>query len=259
MKRNNGSRSQGFAFRDKTIRRVKRRLLANGLPRLQMVVILAITGFAGFIASILLLHLGVQWMWVRYPLAIAAGYCIFLLLLRLWLALHRDHLDKSLDPPDVAVDIPIDLSGMGTNAAPGTDGFFGGSADFAGAGAGGGWDGASDAGSSGGASADIDIGIDLDDGWLILLAIAAALGLLIACFYVVWIAPALLAEIFVDGVMVTGLYKGVKRAERGNWLGSAVYQTLLPAVLAIAFGGALGYILQMMEPEARTFLEVWSK
>ena len=47
--------------------------------------------------------------------------------------------------------------------------------------------------------------LDLDDGWWILIAVVALLGAAIAAFYVVYIAPALLAEILLDGVLLAGL------------------------------------------------------
>ncbi|MBA2341534.1 MAG: hypothetical protein H0V88_14195, partial [Pyrinomonadaceae bacterium] len=55
------------------------------MPRLQVSLILLLTGLSGFLISYSLLHLGVSWMWLRYPVAIMVAYCVFLLLLRLWL------------------------------------------------------------------------------------------------------------------------------------------------------------------------------
>jgi hypothetical protein len=50
-------------------------------PRLQMALIVASAGAAGFFASVALLHLGLTALWLRYPMAAAAGYATFLLLL----------------------------------------------------------------------------------------------------------------------------------------------------------------------------------
>src|SRR5215216_4047010 len=70
------------------VERVRRLLLRRGLPRVQMSLILAATGAAGFTASFAMLHLGVWRMWVRYPLSVLFAYAAFIVLLRIWLFLH---------------------------------------------------------------------------------------------------------------------------------------------------------------------------
>ena len=62
--------------------------MRRSLPRVQMSLILAATGAAGFVASFVMLHLGVWRMWVRYPLAVLFAYGVFIVLLRVWLLLH---------------------------------------------------------------------------------------------------------------------------------------------------------------------------
>jgi hypothetical protein len=83
------------------------------------------------------------------------------------------------------------------------------------------------------------------------------IGGLIASLYIVYIAPALLAEILVDGALVAGLYRRVKRLEQRHWLRAAVRQTLLPAVLVALFFTVAGYALQKAVPGAHTIGEVW--
>ena len=89
------------------------------------------------------------------------------------------------------------------------------------------------------------------------LAIVAIVAGLIASLYVVYIAPVLLAEILVDGVLVAGLYKRVKGIEQRHWLRAAVRRTLLPALLVALFFGVAGYALQSAVPEARKIGDVW--
>jgi len=76
-------------------------------------------------------------------------------------------------------------------------------------------------------------------------------------FYVVYVAPALLAEILVDGVLVAGLYRELKGVEQRHWLRSAVRKTLLPALIAAALFSLGGYFLQRAAPKARSVGEVW--
>ena len=99
--------------------------------------------------------------------------------------------------------------------------------------------------------------LDLDDGWWVLLAIVALLGAAIAALYVVYIAPALLAEILLDGVLLAGLYERVKSIEHQHWLRSALRRTAVPAVIIVVFFAIAGYAMQRAAPEAHSIGEVW--
>ncbi|MHC5542200.1 hypothetical protein ACYOEI_28595, partial [Singulisphaera rosea] len=56
-----------------------------GRPRLVMLAVLTVTLASGFLASVAMVHLGVDRMAIRYPLAVAAAYAMFLGLLWGWL------------------------------------------------------------------------------------------------------------------------------------------------------------------------------
>jgi hypothetical protein len=227
------------------------------LPRFQMSVILLLTGFVGFLSTFLLLQIGVLKMWLRYPLAILSAYMAFLLLLRLWLAIQRHQ--NSLD-----FELPIDVGSSGTSI-PSADFSFGGGGDFSGGGAGGSWSdnvSSSTSSISDGASSVLDgvgFDFDLEEFGLIILAVVAIIGGVLASLYIVYIAPVFLAEILVDGMVLGGLYKRVRNIERKHWLQTAVRKTLLPAILCVLFFGVIGGALQMLEPQAKSIGEVWSK
>lgn len=240
--------------RERRIEIIRRRLLRRSMPRFQVSMILLLTGLAGFLTSYTLLHLGILRMWLRYPVAILVAYCVFLLLLRLWLFLQRRSLDIDFDPSVLDFYSPAS-TGTGESFE------FGGGGDFGGGGAGGSWGGdvsSTTSGSGGGSLSDsISFDLDLEEGWLIVIAIVALIGGLIASFYIIYIAPALLAEILVDGALVAGLYKRVKRIEQRHWLQTAVRRTLWPALLAAIFFTLAGYALQKAVPEANSMGEVW--
>ncbi|MDQ2747909.1 MAG: hypothetical protein M3T96_11690 [Acidobacteriota bacterium] len=241
--------------REQRIEEIKQRLLRDSFPRLEISVILLFTALTGFLVSFWLLHAGFSSMTLRYPVCIAVAYGVFLLLLRLWLALHNPH----SKPESNWIDLPIShvdnvLSESGRAAFD-----FGGGGDFGGAGAGGSWDGVSPT-IAGGDSSILDgvgLGFDLEEIGMIILAVIAVLGGLLATFYIVWIAPLLLAEILVDGVLITGLYHRVKKIERRHWLQTAVKKTLLPAVLAALFFSIAGFAMHRISPKARSIGEVW--
>jgi hypothetical protein len=242
-----------------------------------MSLILAATGAAGFVASFVMLHLGVWRMWVRYPLAVLFAYAVFIVLLRVWLFLHgrepRGHTpDIDLHAADVATDValdPFEAAGERVDA-------FGGGGDFGGGGAGGGWgDGvgaglhqaspAYDAGGAsvgGGGRGDWLSGLDIFDAdsegcVFFLLALALIAAGVCASLYVVYAAPLLLAEILVEGVLLSGLYRGMKRARDGDWLGAALRRTWLPVLLTLITFAAAGYLLQRAAPRARSIGEAW--
>ena len=104
----------------------------------------------------------------------------------------------------------------------------------------------------------LDVDLDLGEGcfWII-IPIAAIVGVVVAMFYVVYIAPVFLAEILVDALLLAGLYKRLKGVEPRHWLQSAVRRTLLPAVLATALFIAAGYLMGLVAPEARSIGEFW--
>lgn len=258
---------------------VKQKILQSSFPRLQISFIILLTALAGFLTSFFLLQAEIYSMAFRYPFAIMVAYCVFLILLRIWLWLQKDNKsDFSIDLPDIDLgDISLPSLPSSSGDSVDADVELGGGGDFGGGGAGGSWssgggnvstsasvgfaDTSSVGGSSssgGGGSSILDgLDFDIDDGvWIILIIIALA-AVFIAAIYVVYIAPVLLAEIFVDGVLATGLYARVKKVDQQHWLKTAVKKTLLPAfIIAVCFSIA-GYGMQQIAPEARSIGEVW--
>ena len=254
--------------RERIVRLVKSRLMRKGKPRLLVSLILTVTGLAGFLVSYVLLHSGMTRMWLRYPLAILFAYCVFLMLLRLWLSLQRPRRSENEtgDLEDLGPDFTLPDQFFPSPHAGPADGFkfSGGGGDAGGAGAGGNWGPqaslssfSSSAATGGGSSGGGGGGFDLDEGAFIVIAIAVIAGAVIAVLYVVYVAPALLAEILVDGVLVAGLYRELKGVEQRHWLRSAVRKTMLPALIAAVLFSIGGYALQRAAPKARSVGEVW--
>lgn len=231
----------------KHIEAVKSRL---NWPRAQISIILLLTALVGFLTSALLLHAGLDSMAVRYPVAIAIAYGLFLLLLRLWISFQNLW----------NIDVPLEINNSTIEYFDFSQYPFEGRGDFAGAGAGGKWTQPNPI--SAPTTSDSNLGgsnfsFDIEDIGLLILAAVAILAALLAVFYIIYIAPVLLAEIFVDGVLVAGLYKSVKEINQGHWLLTALRKTLIPAVLAAILFGTAGYIVQNAVPEARSIGQVW--
>lgn len=228
-----------FSSREELIEWVKGDII---LPRVQMTLLLALTGGAGFLTSYLLLRAGLDRMALRYPLAVGVAYLVFFLLLRLWIALQSDADEIASDAVDV-VDLGTDVLSAGHSSAFGTSLPAPRSAP-------------SPKGSS---SFDLSIS-DLDSpAALLVLAIAAAVAAVVlgAMIYVLYLAPILLAEVLVDGVLLVALYRRLKGTEPEHWLFGAVKRTWIPALVVILTFFIAGTIFQRLAPEARSIGGVW--
>jgi len=213
-------------LRESTIGRLSERLQATGFPRLQMLLLVALTGGAGFLASAFLLHRGVERMLLRYPLAIALAYGVFLILLWLWLRTSADDYTDVPDLPDISV------PGHGAH--------------------GGGWDG-----EGGNAVSDaMDAAAGADEFAIPLLVLLAVGVLLVSSLWVVYSAPALFAELLIDGALSASLYRRLRGIERQHWLTTAMRRTWWSFAVAAVVAGGVGMALQSAYPAAHTLGEV---
>lgn len=252
------------APREELIAKARERLLRHGLPRLQMSLILAVTGASGFLCSFVLLRLGVGLMAVRYPIAVLVAYGVFLLLLRVWLNFQRDGWEgEGLD----LLDVPA------SSGSDGGEAFLGGGGRFGGGGASAAYEAPSPApavrmpvkasSSQGGGSkgsGGSSFSLDLDDsGFLVVLAVLAiAVAAVGAAVYLIWSAPILLAEVLVDGLIMTGLYRRLKRTDDpDHWVLGAVRRTWIPALVVVILFSFAGWLLQRAVPEARSIGGAW--
>lgn len=236
--------------REGEIARLRERLSRGGYPRLEMLLIIALAGGAGLLGSIVLLRLGVTVMAVRYPLAVLAGYGVFLLMLRVWLYLKAGSMIGWSGPDVTGIDLPGGGSGSGWSGFGGGSSGGGGATDS--------WGSAmsvAPGGDSGGGGWLSDL--DLDEGWLVVLGLLAILGAAAAGVYVIYSAPALLAEILLDSLLLAGLYRKVRSVEPRHWLVSAFRLTWLPVLAVIVMFAIAGYLLQLAAPEARTIGDVF--
>ena len=211
--------------RETAIARLRARLLRLEQPRLLMALIVAMTGAAGFLSSAGLLQLGLRQMWLRYGLALVTAYVCFLLFVWLWVLYRRRELrdyTRRLEHRD-EVDAPTSSR--------------------------------SESGHSPGDAPDLTLGIDGDEGVLLLIVLLIVGAVLIASIYVIAIAPTLLAEVLLDAALSAGLYRRLRGADQAHWLASVVKRTWVAAVavlVALVIGGA---VMRHLAPEASTLGE----
>jgi hypothetical protein len=245
---------QTAAKRAHAILRVKERLMVDSFPRMQMGLIVALTGGFGLLASFSLLNLGMHSMAARYPLALTFAYLFYLFLIWLWL---RTNAEDYVDVPD--------LSGLSPQACTSecAAGFKSdGGGDFGGGGATGSFDGPAytteDAISTplGGVRESVGAIAEADELAIPLAAIALALGIALASFYVVYIAPAIFAEVLVDGALSYALFRHLRGQDPRHWLSSTLRHTALPFVATAVFLAAVGGAMAAYVPEATSVGQV---
>lgn len=236
--------------------------------RFHFSLILGIAFGIGLLTTKAFLALGLETMHWRWPIALLASYLGFLLCVRLWLSyvgLGRyldDGLGRHLDFPDLAISNSGGSSGGSGGLSlenvlpriPGGGQFGGGgaSADFS---------LPADSAPSGIASSLGDtvkeaVGGSSDEGCLVLLAILALLAAIFGVgIYVIWQAPALLAEVAFEGALAAGLVKPLRRIEDPGWIGGALRASAIPFLLIFACTMAIAFLAESHAPEASTLVE----
>ncbi len=208
--------------RERLLAVAARRLRAGTSPYWTMTAFLFLSGAVGFVASVGLLHAGVDRMPVRYPLAVAAGYLAYLGLLWAWLSHQRGEVGST------TAGTLNDLANVAqlVDAAP-----------------------SASAGVSSSLK-DVDLG-DSDGCAAIVVAVLVALAVvtvLAAAVYAVAIAPTLLAELLVDGLVVGAL----PRRRTRHWTRTAIARTGWAAAGLALLMGLVGWGLESVVPGAHT-------
>jgi hypothetical protein len=228
-----------------------------------MLLLVSLTGGAGFLCSFLLLNLGIDNMPLRYMISVAGAYLAFLLLLWLWLRTKAEDYDGAEEL--------IDLLPEGN---PRTEGavWEGGGGRFGGAGATGSYDDVPAQYTQSSELVEADFGdgaseslkqvassADSADEFAIPLFLVVLVGaILLASVSVVYSAPILFAELLLDGVLAATLYRRLKKLETRHWLQTALRRTVGPFVVVAIILGLAGVAMSEYAPGARSLGEVIS-
>lgn len=219
--------------RVKEIRRLRGKLERDGFPRLQMFLLVFVTGGAGFVASYGLHKCGMEAMGSRYLAAFGIAYIVFLLLLWLWLRTSAANYE---DPSDLLDLVPAPDDGFDLGSLPSGDG------------------GLLDGSGSIGDAFDAAVGADEFAIPLTLLILVGAL--ILSSFWIIYAAPVLFAELLLDGVLAASLYRRLRGLESRHWLETAVRRTAWPFLLTAAVVAGAGWSMQKYAPEAHSIGEV---
>jgi hypothetical protein len=208
-------------WRNRARQALERYFQKRSAPRLILSLLLVLTGAAGFAVSFVSLHLDLRQMWLRYPIAVLAGYGVFLLLLRLWVGFEEFRFDPQ--PNEIEATM-----GESTVEIPQPARRYRSSSWLD-------W---------------LDVpGLD-HEGCAPVILIAVILALVGLLLFAIASASALISEVFLDAFLVTVLYRRLRVAAREHWLGTPVRKTLLPVLLTATLLSLAGWCLETMAPGA---------
>ncbi len=214
-------------WRKRARRALERYFAKRSAPRSILSLLLILTGFAGLVVSFALLRAGLFAMWIRYPIAVLASYGVFIGLLRLWLEFERSRFNPRPGEIEEEASIPAETSASNSYHTRSRDrGWF----DFF----------------------DLPGAFDADEGCVIALLVGVVIGLISLAVFAILSAQALLAEVFLDAFIVSVLYRRLRIAAEGGWLGTALRRTWLLALLTAALLSLAGWCLEAITPGARS-------
>jgi hypothetical protein len=257
-----------------------------------MALILLTVMLSGIVASKLLLLLGLTSLPLRYGLAVLAAYALFIALVKLWLVCVRfamTGVTPTVRGSSAGASFDVDPgSGSGGNWFSGFRG--GGGGRFGGGGASGSFGSAEPqvapvssfssntsitsastggSGGSGGSSGGSwfrggggGFSLDLDDGFIIVVAFAIFVAVVaVAGGWVIYDAPHMFGEAAFQFFLASGLLRGARalRSEgwAGGWTGVVIRRTVIPLLIVGAVAVGFGHVAQKHCPGAHTVVEVF--
>lgn len=240
--------------------------------RFHMFLIVAASISIAVLTTRLMLVAGVTVMWERYAAALVLAYGTFFIGVWVWLHLSQygrhlraDWGKRNNWTPDGNVDVLPNFN-VGGASNPADVPFAGGGGSFDGGGASSSWDIPADtsvsvdmpgSGLLDGSSSLGDIG-DAGDGEgcilvivgiLIAVALTAVFG---ATAYVIYQAPAILAEVIFEVLLGSPLARGAKALDTANWAAALLKKTWKPFALMAGAAMLFAFFCNSVFPQAAT-------
>jgi len=262
-----------------TRERFKAALERRYSPRLHMSLILAASGLSAMLASASLLGLGVHAMVVRYPVAVALAYAVFLVGVWTWLRV-MGFVDNNGKRSGKGRDFAsgVDLSSGGGSSGGGWGGGGtkalslprGGGGTFDGGGASASFaDGrvplvaanlnadaspGPDVGSAAGkAAGSVFDGLDGDGIVLLLLALALVAAIFVSSGYLIWCAPDVLTEAAFGAALTGTLARPTRKNTAEGWMAGVLRKTWWPFAIVMVVATLFAGYVHAHYPQAATF------
>lgn len=258
--------------------------------RFHMTLILLATSLVGVLCSKGMLVLGLDNVAIRYPVTVLVAYGVFFAAIKIWLFMvtdtsninSRDTVYNGLDSFDILM--PSDRSSEATFSGGG-GAFDGGgaSADFgnsfgdvvpdSGDVLGGVGNAVSEAatgvgevvvGAVGGIGEAVGSAVDgvVDDeiGIVLIVVFGVLIALLFSVLgvglYIIWEAPAILAEAVFDTVLAASLIRSTKQMNEPDWMENIFKATWKPFAIVLGFSVISGWAMHHYAPEASRMMDV---
>ena len=198
----------------------------RSFPRLTLTLLLAITGGVGFLISDGMLRLGVEHMWVRYPVAVLASYGFLLGLIRIWVEIEKARFEPEAHLLENVGDEDEDQDRLHLRSVRERSWL-----DY------------------------LDVPsnvLDFDEGCVPAILVFAIIAVIVLLVTTVAAAPALIAEVFLDVFIISALYRRLRVAQKEHWLGTALRRTWRTAGMTAILLSMIGLALEVMAPGARS-------
>jgi hypothetical protein len=205
---------------------------------------------------------------LRYPITVLFAYLVFFAAIKVWLLIMTDApVGSSTNTGNNLPDINYIPLPSGGGADPG---FVGGGGSFDGAGASADFgSNLGDAGSGvghamggvGDTVGDVVGGAVDDEGGLALVIVLGVLAVLLFSVlgvgvFLIWQAPAILAEAAFNSVLAASLVSSTKRMHEPDWVGSVFKATWKPFAVVFSLTLVVGYAMHHYLPKAARMLDV---
>lgn len=244
--------------RERAVERLRETLLREDSPRAAMSLAVGLAGVVALCVSAVLLSVGFEAMATRYLVATLAAYGCFLLLVRGWVALYLRGRSHHVDPVDAVdvIDVSDDYALSRSHADHDVDG-----GQFGGGGAGGSFEmdgdaapvivpGSSAVGNATSEGASGLLGSAAEEAWPLFVVVGAVIAAIAGVGFIVWTAPALLAELVLDALILGGVARGLRHVEPEHWTVGIVRRTWIPALSLVVVVTIAGWALDVAAPEA---------
>ncbi len=230
--------------RKEALRRIHAMVESQGWPRVQMTLLVCLTGGIGFLTSVLLLHHGMTTLWVRYLFSMGVAYLGFLLLLWVWAKTRHRDLSDGIDLPDIG------RPGKGGSSKD--CGYEGKGGEFGGGGASSSYHPEVPVSESPGSriAEVLPDSLELEEFAIPAIVLGVVVMLLGSSVVVIINAPALFAELLLDGILGASLYRRLRGLDQKHWVETALRKTALPFSGMTIVLVAVGWTLQWLDPSA---------
>jgi hypothetical protein len=273
---------------------LRKHLVQRFYVRFHMSLILFSCFLAGMLANSLMLAIGISWMWLRYPLAVGVAYGAFIGGIWLWRKYLLARMHKPADDRTLDLSTIPDVFDTGSSAGRVGDVMPRGG-NFGGGGSSHSWaESASNAqprmpnvqsvqtsmdssiaeaapsdlqaapesggggGGGGGGGSKLEALGAVDDGVLLVLAIAVIVAIVFASGYTLWAAPDIITEAVFGGALAGSLAKTAAREDAHDWVEGVVRKTWWPFAIVSVCAWLFGAYAGSEYPGARTMGEAFA-